>query len=307
MARIPRVRGGGTHRSGQGAFGNMCRGGHMYSPTKVWRRWHRRVNVNMRRYAVASAVAASAVPALVMARGHVIDQVAEIPLVVSDKLEEFKKTKDAVALLRKIKAYPDVERAKDTTRHRAGIGKMRNRRWKHKLGPLVVYGSDNGIVKAFRNLPGVDLVNVERLNLLKLAPGGHLGRFVIWTESAFRKLDAIFGAWNKKSKSKKGYKLPAAKMTNADVQRIINSDEVAKAIQSSKPGLKVKEVKRRRNPLRNIKVMARLNPYATVVKRAAIIRQMRAEDKKAGTKRPATTVVRKAKKSKVGGKKAAKA
>uniref|UniRef100_T1GS66 Ribosomal protein L4 n=1 Tax=Megaselia scalaris TaxID=36166 RepID=T1GS66_MEGSC len=28
VARIPRVRGGGTHRSGQGAFGNMCRGGY---------------------------------------------------------------------------------------------------------------------------------------------------------------------------------------------------------------------------------------------------------------------------------------
>ena len=27
VARIPRVRGGGTHRSGQAAFGNMCRGG----------------------------------------------------------------------------------------------------------------------------------------------------------------------------------------------------------------------------------------------------------------------------------------
>jgi large subunit ribosomal protein L4e len=35
VSRIPRVPGGGTHRAGQGAFGNMCRGGHMYSPTKV--------------------------------------------------------------------------------------------------------------------------------------------------------------------------------------------------------------------------------------------------------------------------------
>lgn len=35
VARIPRVRGGGTHRSGQGAFGNMCRGGRMFAPTKV--------------------------------------------------------------------------------------------------------------------------------------------------------------------------------------------------------------------------------------------------------------------------------
>ena len=35
VARIPRVGGGGTHRSGQAAFGNMCRGGRMFAPTKV--------------------------------------------------------------------------------------------------------------------------------------------------------------------------------------------------------------------------------------------------------------------------------
>lgn len=35
VARIPRVRGSGTFRCGQAALGNMCRGGHMYAPTKV--------------------------------------------------------------------------------------------------------------------------------------------------------------------------------------------------------------------------------------------------------------------------------
>lgn len=72
VARIPRVRGGGTHRSGQGAFGNMCRGGRMFAPTKSWRRWHRKINVNLKRYALVSAIAASGVPALVQARGKLI-------------------------------------------------------------------------------------------------------------------------------------------------------------------------------------------------------------------------------------------
>merc|ERR1712115_503895 len=79
VARIPRVRGGGTHRSGQGAYGNMCRSGRMFAPTKTWRKWHRRVNRKMRRYAICSAVAASALPALLMARGHKVDKVAEVP------------------------------------------------------------------------------------------------------------------------------------------------------------------------------------------------------------------------------------
>ena len=83
VARIPRVPGGGTSRSGQGAFGNMCRGGRMFAPTKVWRKWHKKISTNQRRYAVTSALAASAVPALVMARGHKIDNVPEFPLVVT--------------------------------------------------------------------------------------------------------------------------------------------------------------------------------------------------------------------------------
>ena len=60
VSRIPRVQGGGTQRSGQGAFGNMCRGGRMFAPTKVWRKWSFKINVNQRRYAVASAIAAAA-------------------------------------------------------------------------------------------------------------------------------------------------------------------------------------------------------------------------------------------------------
>ncbi|KAF9594633.1 hypothetical protein IFM89_034255 [Coptis chinensis] len=77
-----------------------------------------------------------------------------------------------------------------------------------------------------RNIPGVEVANVERLNLLKLALGGHLGRFIIWTKSAFEKLDSIYGSFDKPFEKKKGYVLPRSKMVNADLLRIINSDEV---------------------------------------------------------------------------------
>merc|ERR1719276_200598 len=102
VARIPRVPGGGTNRAGQAAFGNMCRGGGMFSPTKTWRRWHRRVNVTMKRHAVVTALAASTLPPLVFARGHRINEVSELPLVVSDGAESIQKTKQAVELLKKL-------------------------------------------------------------------------------------------------------------------------------------------------------------------------------------------------------------
>merc|ERR1712098_827785 len=125
VARIPRVRGGGTHRSGQGAFGNMCRCGRMFAPTKTWRRWHRKVNVSQKRYAMCSAIAASGVPSLVMAKGHVISGIAEVPLVISDKVEGFAKTKQAVEFLRRNKAWADVAKVYATRRMRAGKGKLR--------------------------------------------------------------------------------------------------------------------------------------------------------------------------------------
>src|SRR5258708_13262826 len=98
VARIPRVGGGGTHRSGQAAFGNMCRGGRMFAPTKTWRKWHVKVNQNQRRFAIVSALAASALPSLVLARGHRIEQIEEVPLVVDDVTEAFTNTKHALPL-----------------------------------------------------------------------------------------------------------------------------------------------------------------------------------------------------------------
>jgi hypothetical protein len=62
----------------------------------------------------------------------------------------------------------------------------------------------NGINFIF--FKGITLVQVEKLNLLKLAPGGHVGRFCIWTESAFKRLDDIYGTWKNKSSVKKDFK-----------------------------------------------------------------------------------------------------
>lgn len=269
VSRIPRVPGGGTHRAGQGAFGNMCRGGRMFAPTKVWRKWHRKININQKRYAVVSALAASALPSLVLARGHRIEQVPEVPLVLSDAAESITKTSKAVEVLKKIGALPDVEKSKDSKAIRRGKGKMRNRRYVLRKGPLVVYGNDNGIAKAFRNLPGVEVASVDRLNLLQLAPGGHLGRFVIWTKSAFDKLDSIFGTATQESSVKKGYKLPRSVMTNSDLARLINSDEIQSVVRVANKAGNKKHAPLKKNPLKNLGAMLKLNPYAKVARRIA--------------------------------------
>ena len=189
------------------------------------------------------------------------------------------KTKDAVAALRAVKAYDDVAAAKNSRRVRSGKGKLRNRRYVARKGPLVVYSKDDGITKAFRNLPGVQLCNVERLNLLTLAPGGHVGRFIVWTESAFRRLDAIYGTETEFSKAKSSYRLPRQKMINADVAPIIHSDTVQTAVRPAKEnGSRRSQLKK--NPLKNLGVMLRLNPYQAVLRKAEQERQSKAAAKK---------------------------
>merc|ERR1711966_546423 len=198
---------------GQGAFGNMCRGGRMFAPTKTWRRWHRKVNTTQRRYAVSSALAASAVPALVMARGHKIDEVPEVPLVVEDALESATKTSAAKDVLAALGALDDVTKAADSKKIRAGKGKARGRRYVLRRGPLIIYKNNDGVEQAFRNLP-------------QLAPGGHMGRFCIWSQSALDALGDIYGA--------DGKNIPEDLMANADLARIINSDEVQSALNPAK-------------------------------------------------------------------------
>eukprot|EP00850_Spirogloea_muscicola_P015406 SM000117S25526 [mRNA] locus=s117:428283:430419:+ [translate_table: standard] len=318
VSRIPRVPGGGTHRAGQGAFGNMCRGGRMFAPTKTWRRWHRRVGLNQKRYAVASALAASAVPALVAARGHRIDAVPELPLVVADAAEALEKTSSAVKLLKRLGAYDDVLKAKASHNVRAGKGKMRNRRYVSRRGPLIVFGTEGSkISKAFRNIPGVEVACVDRLNLLQLAPGGHLGRFIVWTKCAFEKLDTIFGTVDTPSAVKKGFTLPRPVIGNSDLARIINSDEIqcqadskelqdtlsvaqselriCHCLQSIVRPTKVSNQRRvlKKNPLKNLGAMLKLNPYAKSARRMELLaseRQAKAKAEKIDAKRKVSKI-----------------
>ncbi len=269
VSRIPRVGGSGTSRSGQGAFGNMCRKGRMFAPIRIWRRWHRRTNLRQRRYAVATALAASAILPLVQARGHRVDTVPEFPLVIENSVEKIERTREAVRFLKFIGAWNDVQKVIDTSKIRAGRGKIRNRRHRTRRGPLVVYSGQNvPLIKALRNVPGVEVVHVTRLNLLQLAPGGHVGRFVIWTEDAFKELNNVFGTHKFAGKQKSGYVLPTHEVTNPDLGRIINSNEIQTAVRNQK-GNNVLHTIQKRNPLTNNKHLDELNPNARIQRVAA--------------------------------------
>ena len=114
--------------------------------------------------------------------------------------------------------------------------------------------------------------SVDRLNLLQLAPGGHMGRFCVWTEKAFARLDDLFGAGvGEAAKLKTGFTLARAPMLNADLARLINSTDVQAVL---RPAVRDRRLSRqKKNPLRNRAAMFKLNPYAKVVRES----EMKAE------------------------------
>jgi large subunit ribosomal protein L4e len=287
VARIPRVSGGGTHRAGQAAFGNMCRSGRMFAPTKVWRKWHQKINLNQKRFATASALAASSSAALLLARGHNVSTVPEVPLVISSTAfadGAIKKTSAAVALLKAVGAAADVEKVKKSRKLRAGKGKLRGRRYRQRRGPLIIYNPDEDgkeIVLAFRNISGVETSSVYSLNLLQLAPGGHLGRFIVWTSAAFSALDKIYGSTTEASALKKDFLLPSTIMKQPDLSKLINSSEVQNVLRPVRGGAITKRtVVQKKNPLKNFQVQLRLNPYAAAFSKEKL-GQQKAENKPA--------------------------
>merc|ERR1712032_406495 len=176
----------------------------------------------------------------------------------SSGAEAIQKTKQALEMLKNLGCEEELTRVLDSNKIRAGKGKMRNRRYVMRRGPLIVYAEDNGIVRAMRNIPGVDTACVTRLNLLQIAPGGNFGRLLIWTESAFKKLNEMYGTFNSGAPLKKGYHLPRAAMENADIARIINSSEVQSVLRPQREA--PKKLLKKKNPLKNRGVMDKLNP-----------------------------------------------
>merc|ERR1711957_860192 len=119
--------------------------------------------------------------------------------------------------------------------------------------------------------------------------GGNFGRFIIWTQGAFKKLNEIYGTHKSGAPLKKNYHLLRSSMENADIARIINSTEVQSVVRAKLEAPRKFAVKK--NPLRNKMVMARLNP--TSMKQQALRKNAAAKDSKVNA------VVQKKKKARI--------
>jgi len=189
ISRVPRVKGG----AGRAAFAPGTVGGRAAHPPTSRKKIVKRIPKKEKRLAVLSAIAATASKEVVASRGHSIEDVAQIPLIVTDDLEGLKKVKEVEEVLLHLGVLSDIFRVKESRKVRAGKGKSRGRKIKHAVGPLIVITKNNGIMEAARNIPGVDIATVRNLNVEMLAPGAHPGRLTMWTSGAIEELDKLYG------------------------------------------------------------------------------------------------------------------
>jgi large subunit ribosomal protein L4e len=158
-------------------------GGRRAHPPKSSKNWKINLNKKERRKAIRSALAATLSKDIVMQRGHKLNK--NYPFVLSDDFEGIKKTKELLEFFQKTGFGDELKRV-SSKKVRAGKGKARGRVYKKKKGPLIIVGENCPMIKAAKNIPGVDVADVKHLNMGLLAPGGHAGRLAFFTEKAIK-------------------------------------------------------------------------------------------------------------------------
>jgi large subunit ribosomal protein L4e len=147
LARVPREKGGG----GKAKFAPGVVGGRQAHPPRAETKIVKQNPKKEKRLALQSAIAATGSKETVASRGHEVEGVLEIPLIVEDAVSELTKTKEVEETLINLGLLTDVYRVRDSRGIRAGKGKHRGRKMKQAKGPLIVVAENKGLVEAKPN------------------------------------------------------------------------------------------------------------------------------------------------------------
>jgi len=163
-----------------GQFGKVKRVPHSMHgrrahPPKVEKKIVERINKKEYMRALESALAFAASREAVCARANT-DIGASIPIVMDDSFEALAKTKDVSKVFSALHLLKFVEKAKRTG----------------TKAPLVVASSGSSVLKAAKNLAGVDAVSAKNLKVKHLAPGTHAGRLTLFTVKALGEIAGRF-------------------------------------------------------------------------------------------------------------------
>ncbi len=188
ISRVPRkiLTKRGTRFNWVGAFAPGTVGGRRAHPPKAEKSWEKKINKKENRKAIRSAISATLVREIVAERGHRLPK--EYPFIIESKIEAISKAGEARKVLEAVGMKEELERTAERTT-RAGRGKTRGRRYKHKTGPLIVVSERCPLSKACGAIPGIDVAIVKEINAELLTTGKHAGRMTIFTDKAVKLME----------------------------------------------------------------------------------------------------------------------
>lgn len=189
MARIARARGQGFPRAGQAAGVAGVRHGRVAHPPVSWKRTYKKINKKEKRLALCSAIAATTRSDLIQRRGHNLEGMPKLPIVVSNEIESIQKTKDLYNILTKLGIKSDLDRARSKSRKVYGSTRRHGRT--SGVSVLLVVAGKSNITRLSRSLAGVDVKPVDSLNVMDLAPGSKPIRLTIYSQNAVEQLGKL--------------------------------------------------------------------------------------------------------------------
>lgn len=185
ISRIPRkiMSRKGSQFRWVGATVPNARGGRRAHPPKANKLYDAKINKKELLIAICSALSATTQSKFIEKKYNRIDakMIKDVPFVIESKVNGVK-IKDVLAGIKAMLGKDLFEVAIKKRSIRAGIGKLRGRKYKSNAGMLLVVGKDEKVKTG-----AFDVQTVDKLGVVDLANGG-LGRLTVYTENAIKEL-----------------------------------------------------------------------------------------------------------------------
>lgn len=91
-----------------------------------------------------------------------------MPYVVDDSLLLAPNIKEFMDAIKALGLMNDFNKAKSSKQRRPGKGKMRNRRYRWRKGPLIIYKKETNFIVKNKLMRGLDFCNVTSLDIKKV-------------------------------------------------------------------------------------------------------------------------------------------
>lgn len=153
-----------------GAMAPNTVGGRRAHGPKSEKIWERKINRKENRKAINSAMIAALDVKTVEQRGHLLPK--NYPFAAAADFDKLAKTKDVLAALNTLGFENDLTRGQNGAKS------------------LLIVTESESLMKAAKNIPGVDVATAAQLNAHLLAPGAHPGRATLFTEASIKAMGA---------------------------------------------------------------------------------------------------------------------